>query len=111
MSLRRTLDRGTGSVLFEEPALSRRRLPKSGRLLLVACGTSWHAALVRRVCNRVFVPPTGRSRSASENALSQPTYRKKRLLVVIALPIRGDRRHAGRNPWRSRAGRSHARPD
>src|SRR6266404_4830155 len=44
--LRRTLDRKSGTVVFEESALSRRALAKVRRLVLVACGTSWHAALV-----------------------------------------------------------------
>jgi glucosamine--fructose-6-phosphate aminotransferase (isomerizing) len=34
-----------GSVAFEESALSQRELAKMKRILLVACGTSWHAAL------------------------------------------------------------------
>jgi glucosamine--fructose-6-phosphate aminotransferase (isomerizing) len=43
--LRRVLRPGAGSVQFEEDALSPRRLGRVRRLLLVACGTSWHAAL------------------------------------------------------------------
>src|SRR6267142_4223714 len=43
--LRRTLRPKTGSVAFEESALSPRELAKIKRILLVACGTSWHAAL------------------------------------------------------------------
>jgi len=34
-----------GTLRFEEPALSAKQLSKVRRLLLVACGTSWHAAL------------------------------------------------------------------
>lgn len=44
--LRRTLLPKTGSVAFQEAALSARALAKVRRLVLVACGTSWHAALV-----------------------------------------------------------------
>ena len=44
--LRRTLRPSTGSVAFAEPALSARALGRVRRLLLVACGTSWHAALL-----------------------------------------------------------------
>jgi glutamine---fructose-6-phosphate transaminase (isomerizing) len=44
--LRRTLRPRIGSVAFEEAALSARALSRVRRLLLVACGTSWHAALV-----------------------------------------------------------------
>lgn len=43
--LRRTLRPKIGSVAFEESALSERELAKVKRILLVACGTSWHAAL------------------------------------------------------------------
>ncbi len=43
--LRRTLRPKTGNVAFEESALSERELTKVKRILLVACGTSWHAAL------------------------------------------------------------------
>jgi glucosamine--fructose-6-phosphate aminotransferase (isomerizing) len=43
--LRRTLRPKIGSVAFEESALSERELAKMKRILLVACGTSWHAAL------------------------------------------------------------------
>jgi glucosamine--fructose-6-phosphate aminotransferase (isomerizing) len=43
--LRRVLRPGAGTVEFEEEALSPPRLGRVRRLLLVACGTSWHAAL------------------------------------------------------------------
>jgi glucosamine--fructose-6-phosphate aminotransferase (isomerizing) len=43
--LRRTVHPLRGSVAFEEAALSPRELAKVRRLLLVACGTSWHSAL------------------------------------------------------------------
>jgi glucosamine--fructose-6-phosphate aminotransferase (isomerizing) len=43
--LRRVLRPSAGTVEFEEDALSPRRLGRVHRLLLVACGTSWHAAL------------------------------------------------------------------
>jgi len=43
--LRRTLRLGKGTVVFEESALSHKELAKIRRLLLVACGTSWHACL------------------------------------------------------------------
>jgi glucosamine--fructose-6-phosphate aminotransferase (isomerizing) len=43
--LRRVLRPGAGIVQFEEDALSPRQLGRVRRLLLVACGTSWHAAL------------------------------------------------------------------
>jgi glutamine---fructose-6-phosphate transaminase (isomerizing) len=44
--LRRTLRPRQGNVEFEELALKPRGLSKIKRLILVACGTSWHAALV-----------------------------------------------------------------
>jgi glucosamine--fructose-6-phosphate aminotransferase (isomerizing) len=44
--LRRTLRPARGNIEFEEMALKPRELAKIKRLLLVACGTSWHAALV-----------------------------------------------------------------
>jgi len=43
--LRRTLRPGRGTVVFEESALSHAQLAGIRRLLLVACGTSWHACL------------------------------------------------------------------
>jgi glucosamine--fructose-6-phosphate aminotransferase (isomerizing) len=43
--LRRTLRPDKGTVVFEESALSHKELSKIRRLLLVACGTSWHASL------------------------------------------------------------------
>ncbi len=44
--LRRTLRPTKGNVEFEEMALKPKELAKIDRLILVACGTSWHAALV-----------------------------------------------------------------
>ncbi|MGA2865294.1 MAG: glutamine--fructose-6-phosphate transaminase (isomerizing) [Verrucomicrobiota bacterium] len=43
--LRRVLRPGADAVQFEQAALSQRHLGRVRRLLLVACGTSWHAAL------------------------------------------------------------------
>lgn len=43
--LERTLRPKIGGVAFEESALSHGELAKMKRILLVACGTSWHAAL------------------------------------------------------------------
>ncbi|MBI2928472.1 MAG: glutamine--fructose-6-phosphate transaminase (isomerizing) [Verrucomicrobia bacterium] len=44
--LKRTLRPAVGNVEFEELALSPKELAKIHRLVLIACGTSWHAALV-----------------------------------------------------------------
>jgi glutamine---fructose-6-phosphate transaminase (isomerizing) len=44
--LQRTLRPAQGNSEFEEMALQPKELAKIKRLLLVACGTSWHAALV-----------------------------------------------------------------
>ena len=44
-ALRLVLRPGSGSVAFAETALNRQGLARVRRLLLVACGTSWHAAL------------------------------------------------------------------
>ena len=44
--LRRTLRPGKGTVAFEESALSHKELARIRRLLLVDCGTSWHACLI-----------------------------------------------------------------
>jgi glutamine---fructose-6-phosphate transaminase (isomerizing) len=43
--LARTLRPKTGGVVFEESALTSRELARIRRILLVGCGTSWHAAL------------------------------------------------------------------
>ncbi len=44
--LRRSLRLATGTAEFEELALDRRELGRMRRLVLVGCGTSYHAALV-----------------------------------------------------------------
>jgi glucosamine--fructose-6-phosphate aminotransferase (isomerizing) len=44
--LRTSLRPRSGTVDFEETGLSLNALARARRLLLVACGTSWHAALV-----------------------------------------------------------------
>ena len=44
--LRRTLRPAQGNLEFEEMALKPNELAKIKHLILVACGTSWHAALV-----------------------------------------------------------------
>ncbi len=44
--LRLTLRPRQGTVEFEEMVLSRKELSRIHRLVLVACGTSWHAALI-----------------------------------------------------------------
>jgi glucosamine--fructose-6-phosphate aminotransferase (isomerizing) len=43
--LKRTLRPRQGTIEFPEMALSRKELARIQRLVLVACGTSWHAAL------------------------------------------------------------------
>ncbi len=43
--VRRTVRPRTGTIAFEETALDHQHLAKVRRLLLVACGTSWHACL------------------------------------------------------------------
>jgi len=43
--LDRTLRPRQGTAVFDDPALSGPQLKRIKRLLLVACGTSWHAAL------------------------------------------------------------------
>ena len=37
---------GTGELLFESPLLSAERVAEFDRVLLLACGTSWHSALI-----------------------------------------------------------------
>ena len=44
--LQRTLRPTQGNIEFEEMSLKPKELSKIERLILVACGTSWHAALV-----------------------------------------------------------------
>jgi glutamine---fructose-6-phosphate transaminase (isomerizing) len=44
--LRRTLRAAEGNIEFEEMVLKPKELAKLKHLILVACGTSWHAALV-----------------------------------------------------------------
>jgi len=44
--LRRTLRPAQGNIEFEELVLKPKELAKIKRIILLACGTSWHAALV-----------------------------------------------------------------
>jgi glucosamine--fructose-6-phosphate aminotransferase (isomerizing) len=44
--LRRTLRPAQGNIEFEEMVLKPKELAKIKRIILLACGTSWHAALV-----------------------------------------------------------------
>jgi glucosamine--fructose-6-phosphate aminotransferase (isomerizing) len=44
-ALKRTLRPAQGNIEFEELALSPKQLARLKRLILVACGTSWHAGL------------------------------------------------------------------
>ena len=75
--LRRTLRPGQGTVMFEESALSHKELAKIRRLLLVACGTSWHAALAGEYVIEIARPPAGRSRMRQRNALSRTAPSKR----------------------------------
>jgi len=43
--LKQNINRRTGAVQFQESSLHGKELAKVERLVLVACGTSWHAAL------------------------------------------------------------------
>ena len=93
--LRRTLRPAQGNIEFEELALKPKELAKIKRLILVACGTSWHAALVGEYVIEDTRPPAGRGRIRQRNALPQPPHREEHARG-LHLPIRRDRRHAGR---------------
>ncbi|MBU4263473.1 MAG: glutamine--fructose-6-phosphate transaminase (isomerizing) [Proteobacteria bacterium] len=82
-TFRGRLDPETGEVKLPEIGLSKEELCSIGRISLVACGTSWHAALVAKYWLEKWVGLPVEVDIASE-------FRYRRLLLgpdVIVIPI------------------------
>jgi len=82
--LRRTLRPSKGTVVFEESALSPRELAKIRRLLLVACGTSWHASLVGEYVIEALARLPVEVECASEMRYRNRPMEKNTLLVSLS---------------------------
>jgi glucosamine--fructose-6-phosphate aminotransferase (isomerizing) len=82
--LRRTLRPGQGTVVFEESALSHKELAKIQRLLLVACGTSWHASLTGEYVIEALARLPVEVECASEMRYRNRPLEKNTLLVSLS---------------------------
>jgi glucosamine--fructose-6-phosphate aminotransferase (isomerizing) len=82
--LRRTLRPGKGTVVFEESALSHKELAKIRRLLLVACGTSWHASLTGEYIIEALARLPVEVECASEMRYRNRPLEKNTLLVSLS---------------------------
>jgi len=82
--LRRTLRPKIGSVAFEESALSHRELAKMKRILLVACGTSWHAALTGEYLLELLARLPVEVECASELRYRERPMEKHTLVISIS---------------------------
>jgi glucosamine--fructose-6-phosphate aminotransferase (isomerizing) len=82
--LRRTLRPGKGTVVFEESALSHKELGKIRRLLLVACGTSWHASLTGEYVIESLARLPVEVECASEMRYRNRPLEKNTLLVSLS---------------------------
>jgi len=82
--LERTLRPRLGSVAFEEAALSAHELAGVRRLLLVACGTSWHAALVGEYLLESLAGLPVEVECASEMRYRNRPFEKHTLLLSIS---------------------------
>lgn len=82
--VRRTVRPKTGDVVFEESALSSRELAKMERILLVACGTSWHAALTGEYLLESLARLPVEVECASELRYRERPMEKQTLVVSIS---------------------------
>jgi glucosamine--fructose-6-phosphate aminotransferase (isomerizing) len=82
--LRRTLRPSKGTVAFEESALNPKELAKIRRLLLVACGTSWHASLVGEYVIEALARLPVEVECASEMRYRNRPMEKNTLLVSLS---------------------------
>jgi len=82
--LRRALDRRNASVSFEESSLKPQELAKVRRLLLVACGTSWHAALVGEYVIESLVRLPVEVECASEMRYRSRPLEKETLVISLS---------------------------
>jgi len=82
--LKLTLRPRDGTVEFEEMALSRKELARIHRLVLVACGTSWHAALAGEYLIENFAGIPVEVECASEMRYRNRPLEKDTLIVSIS---------------------------
>ncbi len=82
--LRHTLRPSQGTVVFEESALSHKELAKIRRLLLVACGTSWHASLTGEYVIEALSRLPVEVECASEMRYRNRPLEKNSLLVSLS---------------------------
>jgi glucosamine--fructose-6-phosphate aminotransferase (isomerizing) len=82
--LRRALRPSQGTVVFEESALCPKELAKIRRLLLVACGTSWHASLVGEYIVESLARLPVEVECASEMRYRDRPLEKNTLLVSLS---------------------------
>jgi glucosamine--fructose-6-phosphate aminotransferase (isomerizing) len=82
--LKLTLRPDEGTVEFEEMALSRKELARIHRLVLVACGTSWHAALAGEYLIENFAGIPVEVECASEMRYRNRPLEKDTLVVSIS---------------------------
>jgi glutamine---fructose-6-phosphate transaminase (isomerizing) len=82
--LRRTLRPAQGNIEFEELVLKPKELAKIKRLILVACGTSWHAALVGEYVIETLARLSVEVEYASEMRYRSRPIEKDTLVVSIS---------------------------
>jgi glutamine---fructose-6-phosphate transaminase (isomerizing) len=82
--LNHTLRPKQGTVVFEESALSAKELAKIKRLLLVACGTSWHASLTGEYVIEALARLSVEVECASEMRYRNRPLEKNTLLVSLS---------------------------
>lgn len=74
---------GDGRVNLEEFSLDENYLKKLGKVFLVACGTSWHAALVGKYMIEDLAKVPCEVDIASEFRYRDPIFPKNSLVIVI----------------------------
>ena len=85
----------TGKVFLEEMKITDAQLAAVERVTILACGTSWHAALVGKFMIEQLARAAGRSRLRLGVPLSQPDRRAEHA-GRRHHAVGRDRRHAGR---------------
>lgn len=82
--IRRNLRVGRGLAEFEELALGPSHLTRLRRLLLVACGTSWHAALTGEYLIEAMARVPVEVENASEMRYRSRPYEKGTTVIAIS---------------------------
>jgi glucosamine--fructose-6-phosphate aminotransferase (isomerizing) len=83
-TMRERLDPETGEVWIPELGLKDRELAGLNRVCFVACGTSWHAALVGKYLVKAFARIPAEAEIASEFRYDQPVLDGRALTVPIS---------------------------